>query len=604
MTSSKSTKRALISSTLAILMCVAMLIGTTFAWFTDTASTAVNKIQAGTLDVQLLMYDGTDYVDISNDSRAVFGTGSIAQNNNASTLWEPGKTQVAYLAIKNNGNLALKYKVALDVDNVSKNLYEVMEYAITPDATNTNPVSPWTTGNSVVEGTQVVANNVSLAKGATHYFALSVHMKEEAGNDYQGGEVDFDLTVLATQDTVESDSFNNQYDVNAKYATTVSNAAQLQAALNAGENVVLGADIDLTNVTWTPAGATADTAYSGTIDGQGHKIIGLSGGNSEGPFGLIAYGTGDVSVKNLTFENVSISSDEEYAAAVMGLYVGREGDNVATYNVTFENITVNGNINASDKAAAILGCNYRSSYMGSNKNIVMTFNNCVNNASISGGKRNGGIAGAVNGQFTADGRNSEIKVVFNNCVNRGTITSNSATYKTGAIVGFASGDGGNYEFNNCVNNGSADGNLLGRFHASIWKWDPTTSSDTSFMYLDFVPQTITIFDAGSIRKVNLTFKWISDHDNRSPRVDTGNYRTGTALGDDEWRITVDGEHYRIAMNTPFNGANDAGCVVDSHNVNPADVENHWTGSEYTLESYTHAGSGDINYVYNKTTSGK
>ena len=54
MTSSKSTKRALIFSTLAILMCVAMLIGTTFAWFTDTASTGVNKIQAGNLDVKLM----------------------------------------------------------------------------------------------------------------------------------------------------------------------------------------------------------------------------------------------------------------------------------------------------------------------------------------------------------------------------------------------------------------------------------------------------------------------------------------------------------------------------------------------------------------------
>ncbi|UKI20576.1 MAG: SipW-dependent-type signal peptide-containing protein [Oscillospiraceae bacterium] len=53
MTNSKSTKRALIFSTLAILMCAAMLIGTTFAWFTDTASTAVNKIQAGNLNVEL-----------------------------------------------------------------------------------------------------------------------------------------------------------------------------------------------------------------------------------------------------------------------------------------------------------------------------------------------------------------------------------------------------------------------------------------------------------------------------------------------------------------------------------------------------------------------
>ena len=55
MTNSKSTKRALISSTLAILMCVAMLIGTTFAWFTDTASTGVNKIQAGNLDIELAL---------------------------------------------------------------------------------------------------------------------------------------------------------------------------------------------------------------------------------------------------------------------------------------------------------------------------------------------------------------------------------------------------------------------------------------------------------------------------------------------------------------------------------------------------------------------
>ena len=51
MTNSKSTKRALVSSALAILMCGAMLIGTTFAWFTDPASTGVNTIQAGNLDI-------------------------------------------------------------------------------------------------------------------------------------------------------------------------------------------------------------------------------------------------------------------------------------------------------------------------------------------------------------------------------------------------------------------------------------------------------------------------------------------------------------------------------------------------------------------------
>ena len=109
MNNQKTTKRSLVAAGLVLLLCIAMLVGTTFAWFTDSASTAGNKIQAGTLDVQLLMHNGREYVDISNDTRAIFGTGSIAQNNNAETLWEPGKTQVAYLANKNNGNLALKY---------------------------------------------------------------------------------------------------------------------------------------------------------------------------------------------------------------------------------------------------------------------------------------------------------------------------------------------------------------------------------------------------------------------------------------------------------------------------------------------------------------
>ena len=54
----KATKRALLTSVMALVMCVVMLVGTTFAWFTDTASTAVNKIQAGNLDVKLLAEDG------------------------------------------------------------------------------------------------------------------------------------------------------------------------------------------------------------------------------------------------------------------------------------------------------------------------------------------------------------------------------------------------------------------------------------------------------------------------------------------------------------------------------------------------------------------
>ena len=125
MTNLKTTKRALLSSVLALMLCFAMLLGTTFAWFTDTAVSAGNKIVAGTLDVELYQWTSetqTEGTNISTSQTPVF---------TADTIWEPGMTQVRYLSIKNNGNLALKYKVALEVTDISDDsLLEVMEYDI------------------------------------------------------------------------------------------------------------------------------------------------------------------------------------------------------------------------------------------------------------------------------------------------------------------------------------------------------------------------------------------------------------------------------------------------------------------------------------------
>ena len=228
-----STKHALLLSALSLLMCVSMLVGSTFAWFTDSVTSAGNKIQAGTLDVQLLMHNGTDYVDISSSADPIFGTAGLAQDSTY-TLWEPGKTQVAYLAIKNNGNLSLKYKVALDVYDSVKNLHEVMEYAIIPDA-QPNEVTSWSGGNKVNLGKQVVSgNDVPMDPGSVHYFALAIHMPEEAGNQYQNGEVNFDLTVLAAQLNAEFDSFDKDYDKDALYP--LGTPATVTAEVDAGFN--------------------------------------------------------------------------------------------------------------------------------------------------------------------------------------------------------------------------------------------------------------------------------------------------------------------------------------------------------------------------------
>lgn len=217
MKSMKSTKRALIFSVISLLVCFTMLIGTTYAWFTDSATSSGNKITTGTLDVNLLLWDGNEYVDISENEDPIFGEAGLAQDS-LNTLWEPGKTQVAYLAIENKGSLDLQYKVNLAVTSYTKNLYEAMEYAIVPNVSNGTGVTEWTDGVAVVPGNnKTQAENVALAAGVTHYFALVVHMNEEAGNEYQDAEINFDIKVLAAQLASESDAFDNQYDVNATF---------------------------------------------------------------------------------------------------------------------------------------------------------------------------------------------------------------------------------------------------------------------------------------------------------------------------------------------------------------------------------------------------
>ena len=196
MTSSNSTKRALISSILAILMCVSMLIGTTFAWFTDTASTGVNKIQSGKLDVALEMStDGTNW-ESAEGKTLTFKT----KDNRAADqiLWEPGCTyELPQLRVVNKGNLALKYKIQITGIQGDAKLNEVID---------------WTINNAAIDLTEghLTAGQTGAA------FTIKGRMQKNAGNEYQGLSIDgISITVYATQDTVENDSFDNTYDENA-----------------------------------------------------------------------------------------------------------------------------------------------------------------------------------------------------------------------------------------------------------------------------------------------------------------------------------------------------------------------------------------------------
>lgn len=289
MTRAKLTKRTLISSAISLVLCFAMFLGTTFAWFTDSVTSANNIIQSGNLDVEMYLWsDATTATPITNNPNPIFGEGAIAQNNSASTLWEPGKTQVVYLSIKNEGSLALKYQVLVNAQNkTTPAMSEVMEYAIVPNATY-DSVNAWNGGHKVMEGANLVSNNsVALATGEEHFFALCVHMNEEAGNEYMNGQINFDITVLASQLASEEDSFGNDYDGVALYPDGTYRVTDMEKAVNATtDEIVVIENESKTFIAKTTAGATGEVKAVVTSANASEAVLAIANANG---FGVASY---------------------------------------------------------------------------------------------------------------------------------------------------------------------------------------------------------------------------------------------------------------------------------------------------------------------------
>ena len=237
MSTKKATKRALLTSILAICLCLVMLIGSTFAWFTDTASTGVNKIVSGNLDVDIIGANDENHVEKLNFKNATGAEGEAL-------LWEPGCRYLTVgFRIANKGNLALKWKAEINKDSITNG--KVEGSTIAKDGKSLLDVIDFYVVTSTDENAEAVAieNFVgNLTKGAKSdvYYIKGV-MQTTAGNDYQDLTLDgITITVIATQDTVENDSFNNTYDEKATYP--VADAADLKTALTTGGIVSVAKD--------------------------------------------------------------------------------------------------------------------------------------------------------------------------------------------------------------------------------------------------------------------------------------------------------------------------------------------------------------------------
>ena len=327
----KATKRALLTSVMALVMCVVMLVGTTFAWFTDTASTAVNKIQAGNLKVDLQMQkpDGS-WVSAKGETLE-FKKATDAPADEK-VLWEPGCTyELTKLRVINMGNLALKYKVAITGIKGDAKLNEAIE---------------WTIGDigSTDEYTK-------LAVDGSKEFTISGKMKTEAGNEYQGLSIDgIGITVYATQDTVEYDSFNNTYDENAGKDTAFYTLAEFNALteIPAGIKDVY-VNIDNTPLTgagkcatvgnykisdqyiWVNAGETAPDGYTATDITNSHSGARAYRTNKDG---LTVHVLGSLTAEN--YDSINFSGFQTLCFQLP-----------EKSTVILENMTLNGSFNIS-----------------------------------------------------------------------------------------------------------------------------------------------------------------------------------------------------------------------------------------------------------------
>ena len=457
MNTKKATKRALLTSVMALVMCVVMLVGTTFAWFTDTASTGVNKIVSGNLKVDIIEENSDNHIEKLNFTKKVDTPtdGSTA----ADILWEPGCRYVTEgFRIANKGNLALKWKAQVNTGTTAANegnfdLLDVIDFYLVTKAAD---------GTKTETALDEFTGNLKKTETSEVYYIKGV-MQTTAGNDYQNLTLDgITITVYATQLASEFDSFNNTYDENAEYpidtwdgtsataadltaatsGTTVTiDSGKLLAALAQSVNdskdysdytIKLTKNLDLNGNEWTPIGQKNGNKFKGTFDGQGYVVTGLkiSEAKADAFDGYVAFfgGTDGATIKNLTVAG-SVTGKE--AAGIVGKGV----------NTTLENCHNKATITATEsKAAGIVASLDKG-----------TLKNCTNSGAITtkGAWPAAGIVAWCN-------PNAAIE----NCQNFGdvTVTGIGDTSQAGGICGNL---GSSSVVKNCINSGRISASLAG-----------------------------------------------------------------------------------------------------------------------------------------------
>ena len=325
MSNKKATKRALLTSITALAMCVVMLVGTTFAWFTDTATANVNKIQAGKLDVALEMNIGTKETPkwVTAEGQTLNFV-KAAGGENQAILWEPGaEYKLPELRVRNDGNLAIKYEVAITgaVDATPNNGVNDLELL---DVITFSASIGGGAATSGVYGTTIATGALN-AKDDVQTIQLSAKMDENAGNKYQEMAISgIAITVKAMQASYEYDSNGNTYD---DAADMTPDNLHLRASANVTKTVDPAQETEFKNEN----GTVTLTAPAGSISTEGDytlSVVPMASGNITATAGT-AVNAYDIKLKD---ENGTVVTAADGKVFTIKLMIGAGLKNVKVFH--------------------------------------------------------------------------------------------------------------------------------------------------------------------------------------------------------------------------------------------------------------------------------
>lgn len=353
-----NTKKSLIASGVSLAVSVALLVGSTFAWFTDSVTNKGNKIQAGNLKIGAYAYDlDTDGTGESFTIEGVNGGEKFTfeaapqdlKTNNSpiinETLWEPGKSSAKLLQVKNEGTLAAEIKLSFETSGELEGaLWFDFVKVDNGKITGKFEKRPMSTLGTFAANVELPIIN----SGDTLEFILVYGMYEEAGNEYKDKDFTADVTILAKQYTYEKDGFgSSDYDAAAEYDGDIGSEASLIAAVENGGMYRLTGDIELAQslslaqgtefvLDLNGNGLSFDSGYVFSSEGN----LTINGSGTLSGLGAIKSTGGTVIINGGTFNCSSRYQDGDYQHTLKA-----ENSEVIINGGTFDT-TVNGQSNA------------------------------------------------------------------------------------------------------------------------------------------------------------------------------------------------------------------------------------------------------------------